>query len=815
VVVRTLFRGFDQDLRVVLRTMRRSPGFVVVAVVILALGSAITGVVFSTVNGWLAVERVIPNASRLVAVAPTEHGAINPTGYFKESAYTRLFQYQLTTVEDLFASRPLPATMSIDHSGVSVRVEAVAGAYFRAIDVPPLLGRALGSEDDRAGGAVPLLLSEATWRRFFEGDPRVVGRAVRLSGVAAEVVGVMPARARGFSIPTSTAVDAWTPIAAVKELIAPGGEAVWAQVFGRLRNEVTLPQAQAEFQARLQGFDAAHAALGVAALPIEKGVLPSRARFAMQAVGTGLVALSAMVLLIACANLANLLLARGAGRVSELALRMALGASPLRVLRLQLAETVVVTTLGGLIGFAQVVWFGRAAGQFTFQLDRGGLGSGWILVDGWVVGYFMLVIASASVAVAIVPAIRTIRLDPGQVLASAGGRGTMTGRFERKRTWLVASQVAGSTVLLVVAGLFVRSAVHASEYAVSFDPARITLAFLDVGIEGAKPDGLAGRYEHLRTSLWAAPNVGAAAMSTGLPASGEGELVAVSADGEVRRGAGRPCRLLVVSPGFFDVLGIGILSGRDFTMSDTQSVRPVAIVNQTAASALWPGREHVGRRLRIRDGGAVEVIGLVRDTDATTTEAPDRCYIFIPQTDRRASRVMVSMTGAGPVPPSAGELATAAAHTFPDASIFNVTSARDYLNRRGGRSRTVAAGLVVLGTLALLIASVGLYGVMSYVVGLRRGEFGIRRVLGATDADIYRLVLCEALRMMGLGIAAGLPVAFAVSAWADKALVGVTSHDGVTYAVVPIVLLVVGVLGAWWPAVKAGRVEPSVALRQL
>jgi predicted permease len=812
--VRTLFRGLDQDLRVVLRTMRRSPGFVVVAVVILALGSAITGVVFSTVNGWLAVERVIPNASRLVAVAPTEDGATNPTGYFKESAYTRLFQYELTTVEALFASRPLPATLSIDHSGVSVRVEAVAGAYFRAIDVPPLLGRTLGPEDDRPGGVVPLLLSEATWRRVFEGDPRVVGRTVRLSGVAAEVVGVMPARARGFSIPTSTAVDAWTPIAAVRELVAPGGEAIWAQVFGRLRDGVTRPQAHAEFQGRLQGFDAAHAALGVVALPIEKGVLPARARVAMQAVGTGLVALSAMVLLIACANLANLLLARGASRVSELALRMALGASPLRVLRLQLAETVVVTTMGGLIGFALVVWFGRAAGQFTFQLDRGGLGSGSILVDGWVLGYFMLVIASASVAVAILPAIRTIRLDPGQVLASAGGRGTMTGRFERKRTWLVASQVAGSTVLLVVAGLFVRSAVHASEYAVSFDPARITLAFLDVGTGGAKPDGLAGRYEHLRTSLRAAPGVGATAISSGLPASGEGELVAVAADGDARRGAGRPCRLLVVSPGFFDVLGIGILSGRDFTMSDSQS-RSVAIVNQTAASALWPGREYVGRRLRIRDGGAVEVIGLVRDTDATTTEAPDRCYIFIPQTDRRASRVMVSMTGAGPVPPGAGALATAAAHAFPDASIFNVTSARNYLDRRGGRSRTVAAGLVVLGTLAVLIASVGLYGVMSYLVGLRRGEFGIRRVLGATDAEIYRLVLFEALRMMGLGIAAGLPLAFAVSAWADKALVGVTSHDALTYAVVPIVLLVVGVLGAWWPAVKASRVEPSAALRQL
>ena len=343
----TIARDTVDDIMATLRTMRRSPGFVVTAVIVLALGCAVTGAVFSTINGWLSSGAAIPHADRLVLVARTANGAVNPSGYFKETSYTRLFELRLRTVRDLFATIPIPATLSVDSVSVNVRMEAVTGAYFQGIGVPPLLGRALRPDDDRAGGVVSVVLGESAWRRLLAADPGVIGRPIRLSGNLGTIVGVMPASVRGFTTPSSTAVDVWAPVAAVRSLVAlsGSGKVVWGQVFGRLADGVSLRQAEAEMRVAGSRFDPDDADLGAALLPVERGVMSSRARLALGVVGTGLVALSSLVLLIACANLANLLLARSASRSSEVAIRIALGASPSRILRLQLLETGSVTVL--------------------------------------------------------------------------------------------------------------------------------------------------------------------------------------------------------------------------------------------------------------------------------------------------------------------------------------------------------------------------------------------------------------------------------------------------------------------------------------
>jgi predicted permease len=797
--------------------MRRSPGFVVTAVIILAFGCAFTGAVFSTVNGWLAVGAAIPHAEHLVFVVPTRQGAEVPLGYFKETSYTRLFERRLQTVRDLFATKPVPAILSLGSASVNVRMEVVTGAYFQAIGVAPLLGRTLGADDDRPGGEAVVVLGESAWRRLFAEDSHVIGRSIHISGLLCTIVGVMPASVRGFTTPTSTAVDVWAPVTAMKPVLGRAGALVWGQVFGRLAEGVSFRQAEAEMRVAGSRFDPDDDQLGAALLPVERGVMPSRARLGLAVVGTGLVALSALVLLIACANLANLLLARSASRSTELAIRMALGARPSQVLRLQLFETGGITLLGGAVGLALVSWASHTIGRFTIYSDGGSIVTGTLVVDGWVVGYFFVLIVSASLAIGILPAIRSIRIDPAQVLASSGTRGRTTGRFERKRTLLVSSQVAASTVLLIVAGLFVRSAIKASRYDVAFDARHLAIGYFDFGTLGWDIQRGHSQQEILLKIGESMPGILGVAVSTGLPAAGGGEVVDIE-PGDVdlsRYQFGPACRSLSVSPGFLQVVGLIPLRGRDFTIGDTGTTHGVVILNEVAASRLWPGRDPVGRRLRIRKGDALEVVGLVPESDRTAKDLTDRCYAFVPMAQRYKPQFILAVKGTQAAAALLTPLKAAVAAAAPDVSMFNTTAADAYLSRAGGPSRSIASALVVLGAFGLVIAIAGLYGVMAYVVGLRRSEFAIRKVLGATNGQIFLVVSRDAGRMLAIGILFGLPVAYAVSMSVGNALIGVTSHDVLTYVFVPASLASVGAIAAWLPAQRAAQVDPAVALRDM
>jgi predicted permease len=806
----------SDDIVLGLRTMRRSPGFLLIAVIVLALGFAITGAVFSTVNGLLSSRAAVPHAERLVYVSPTQNGAVTEH-YFKEAAYTRLFERKLRTVRDLFAMAPFHALLSVNNEAVRVVGEAVTGSYFRAVGVAPLLGRELLPDDDRAGSGDPVVLGEGAWRRLFAADPGVIGRPVRLSGRLFTIVGVMPAAVRGFNTPTVMAADFWAPIAALRPLLAPEGQAVWGQVYGRLAEGASFRQAEAEMRVAGSRFDPVDAEAGLALLPVERGVTGSAYRLTMGAIGTGLVALSSLVLLIACANLANLLLARSASRSSEVAIRMALGASPSRILRLQFLETGTVTALGGAAGFVIVIWVSRLLGRFPIADSRGIPITGALLLDARVLAFFLVLIGAAAVAIGLLPAMRAIRIDPVQILASSGSRGRTTGRFERMRTLLVTSQVAASTILLIVAGLFVRSAMHASHYDAALDMRHLAIGHFSVS--ALQWDEQRGRrlHEALLAAARAMPGIRGAALSTGLPAGGGGELVAIEAeDWHLGRSQyGPPCRCLSVSPGFFDAVGPLHVRGRDFTAGDTASGRKVVIVNEVAASRLWPGRDPIGRRLRIRKEDARDVIGVVPETERTAADTAERCYVFAPMEQRYQPQFVLAVKGTGAAESLLAPLAATVARAVPDAAMFDVKTAEAHLNRGGGSLRAVALALVVLGVLGLTIAVVGLYGVMTYVVGLRRAEFGIRKVLGATEAQIYGLVVRDACRMLLIGILAALPMAYVVSVLVARALVGVTSHDATTYVFVPACLVVVGVFAAWWPARRAARVEPVVALKEL
>lgn len=643
----TVVRDVIDDTRVVLRTLKRAPGFVTIAVVVLALGFGVTGAVFSTVNGWLAVDKAIPNAEHLVSVSPRETGVASPGAYFRELSYTRLFERRLRTITGLFATLPAHVVLSFNDLSVNARMESVTGAYFRSVGVAPLVGRTLGPDDDRPGNGLPVVLGEGAWRRLFAADPGVIGRPIRVSGLLGTIVGVMPASVHGFTVPTNTIVDVWTPMAAARSLLVHSDQALQAQVFGRLVEGASFRQAEAELRVAGVGFDPDSPRLGASLFPVERGVMPARVLLGLRVAGSGLVALSSLVLLIACANLANLLLARSAARSSEVAIRMALGASPSRIVRLQLLETGCITAVGGAAGFVLVIWASRVVGEFTLPMSGGGVAAGRLLVDAWLLVFFFVLVASASVAIGVLPAMRAVRIDPGQVLAWSGSRGHATGRFERNRTLLVASQVAASTVLLVVAGLFVQSARHASRYDVAFDASHLVIGHLNFsGQPWDEREGLA-RQDRLLTVARSMAGVRAAVVTTALPAGGGGELAAIEAeDSDLGKGEyGPPCRCVSASPGLFNVLGPLPVRGRDFLNADRKGERGVAVVNDTAASLLWPGRNPIGRRLRIRKGDPLEVVGVVADTDHTAQDPPDRVLRLL--ADGAALRAVLRARGLG------------------------------------------------------------------------------------------------------------------------------------------------------------------------
>jgi len=803
------------ELRQILRAVGRAPGFLAVGASLVAVGSGVTGAAFATARGWFSLESVIPDASHLVVIAPRRDFTVEPTGYFRKSSFDRLAALgTFNTVAELFGTAPQRVVLSMGRESLTVRMEAVTAHYFAALRVSPLLGRSLGVADEGSAGWFPIVLGQSAWQRLFRGDPQVVGRTVRVADIPATIVGVMPGVVRGFTVPTSTAVDIWAPLSILRTTQPPKNvdAAVWVQVFGRLADDASVDEAQAEFSARTSAFDSEDPKLGISVLPVERGVISTRARIGTIAMGSAMVGFAALVLLISCANLINLLLARTTIATSEIAVRMALGATPSDIIRRQLLESGCITALGASLGFLAVVAAARLVGRFTLFHSGGSVATGEMIVDPWVAGFFLLLCLLASLIVGLMPAMRAVRCDPAQVLASGGSRGRTTGRFERMQTALVASQIAGATVLLVLGALFGQSAVRVANYRVSFDAANIALGFFDFGTSHwTEAQGRLHQAEVL-DAAGAIPGVSAASISTALPAEGDGEL----ADVEALDGTGNlACHVISASPGFFGVMQLAPVRGRLPAETDGQAQVPVAVVTSTAADRLWPGQDPLGRRIRIRRGEWLSVVGIVPDSDRTATNIVDRSYVFLPFAQRYESRFMLAVRGTLP----GSSLVTSFMNTMragpADTSMFNARTAQSHLENLAGPVRSMAMGLIVLAACGVLIAVVGVYAVMAYLVGLRRVEFGVRKALGATDWAIAAQVGRQAVWMIALGLILGIPVAYVVSSWSAGELVGTTAHDAVTYVLVAAGLFGVGLLATWLPVRRALSGEPADILKTI
>ncbi|HEX6047919.1 MAG TPA: ABC transporter permease [Gemmatimonadaceae bacterium] len=811
--------GIRGDLRFGARMLRRTPGFTATAMLTIALGIGVNTTIFSILNAVLL--RPVPGttqAHELVQIGRTERG----TG-FDTFAYPDYLDFRDATrsLASIAAVWIAPAHLSTGGASERVRAEVVSGSYFTTLGTRAALGRLLAEEDDGAPGANPVVvLSHGIWERRFASDPSVVGRHVTINGDAYTVVGVAE---RGFNGAQVTGVvDVFVPMAMVGQLLPQAASmreargAVWLELLGRMAPGTTpamvqaeLADVAAELARRYPETNENRGVRVVQGIGLDPGTRESVTTFM-----TVLLGVVGLVLLIACANVANLLLARGTTRARELAVRASLGASRFRLVRQLLAEGFLLATLGGLLGFGLGVWSLRLV--LELPVFANSFAGTTVSVDSRVLAFATTAVVVSGILFALPPAFQATRVDLVTAL-KLGAPGSGDGR-SRLRSGLVVAQIALSLVLLVVAGLLVRTLQALYRIEPGYDTRQVLVATIDAGLQGYDDERGRQMFEELERRVAVLPGVERAALGYMLPLGGGGwdsrvfpaEVVPAAGD------EGLKTDINVVSPSYFATLGIELLRGRGFTSADRAGSPPVAVINEAMAERVWPGEDAIGRRFRLgREGDVVlEVVGLVQTARYRTLTEPARPFFYRPfaQVYRPSMALHVRSAGGDPY-----ALLPAIRRTFDgldrDLPLSRVRTLAERVDGSVGAERTAATLVTLYGALALVLAAVGLYGSMAYSVSRRTREIGLRMALGAPRGDVLRHVLGQALRVAMVGVLIGLVVAVPATRYLRSQLYGVGPNDPLTLLAVLLVLAGTALAAAFLPARRATRVDPVVALR--
>ncbi|HVE78878.1 MAG TPA: ABC transporter permease, partial [Gemmatimonadaceae bacterium] len=814
--------ALGQDLRFAARTLVRSRGFATAAVLTLALGIGAATAVFGVVDGVLLRPLPYPNHERLALVWSTAQLGGAQQGELPLAAGNFLdLRGQVRSFETLAAFRAWGFTLSDAEDPELVAGARVSPALFGVLGTRPMLGRALVPADDDPGAPKVALLGHGLWQRRFGGDPGVVGRAVTLNGERYTVVGVMPPGFHfprgaelpsGFQFPART--ELWTAIAFTPEQAQRRGTFDLA-VAGLLAPGVTPAQARAELSPIMRRLGDEN---GMAAIALGADVTPMR-DFSVRSVRPGLVLLLgavALVLVVACANVSNLLVARTAARRRELAIRTALGAGRGRLVRQLVTENLLLAAAGGALGIAVAV----AAQGALLRLAPGNVPRlDDVTLDGRVLGAALLLALGIGGAFGVLAALHGGRA--GGATLRDGGRTTAGAQRARLRSALVAGQLALSLVLLVGAALVVRSFARMLAVPPGFDPSGAVTAQIilpvrpDASFSAEQPRwrDVTERYLERVQTL---PGVRAAGAVSSLPLTGAWESTDVGAVGAAA-GSGTDrmnMQYAMVSPDYFRAMAIPMRRGRAFTTQDRADAPPVAIVSEAAAARWWPGRSPVGERVMALDSTTRTIVGVVGDVRQTNVTTPIEPAIYLPVAQFPVPFLyVVARTSADPattVPALRRELrAVSAAAGLDDGRTLRAVY-DDALAPR--RFAMLIVGFFAVST--LLLAAVGLYGVVAYAVGQRTHEIGVRMALGAQTGDVMRLVLGQGLRLAALGLTAGVAGALAASGLLRRQLFEVSPVDPATYLAIIALLVAVAAAATWGPARRATRVDPVRALRE-
>jgi len=803
-----------QDLRYGWRTMARQPGFTAVAALTLGLGIGANVTMFSWVDSSLRRQiRGVPDAGRYVALNGTTRTRADLGFSYPDFADYRAHRPE--SVEDLIAFTFAP--MNLRTSGDPQRIfgQLVSGNYFTALEVRPAIGRLLAGDDRRETDAAAVL-SYAFWQRRFGGDPSIVGRAITLNGRVFTIAGVAPPEFRGTEPYLS--LDVWVPLALESSILGDGDRIdrrgfSWLEVLVKLKRGATLTRAQKDLDvvaAALASTYAQDAGRGVVLAELWRA--PTSGGPAVAAVMGVQMAVAGVVLLIACANVANLLIARAAGRRRETAVRLTLGASRGRLVQQLLTESTLLAVAGGACGLALAYWTKDAVRWFVppaplpIEIDPA-LNSAVLL--------FAVGVTAASVAAfGLVPAMQGSLSSVAAALKEAAGTLTSAPRGGRMRKTLVIAQVALSLVLLVSAGLFLRSLANAQAVDPGFSMRSGVLASIDLLPAGY--DAPRGRafYRALLARVRDLPGVDGATLAAKVPLSfgGSGSFLvqidgyAPAANEQIDVSYNR------VGSDYLRTMGIRLVSGRDFTDRDTAETADVGIVNETLARRYFAGRDPIGGRIRV-GARAVQVVGVARDGKyALITESP-RPFMYVPSDQwYRGDAVLVVKTAAGPAP-IVRPLHDAVRALDANVPLFDVRTMAQHLEIASFMQRMVATLVGAFGALALALASVGLYGVVAAMAAQRTPEIGMRMALGATRRDIVSLIIRQGAGMVAIGIAIGLTGALGAARLFSGLLIGVSATDPSSFTATTALLVVVALAASYLPARRAASIDPLQALR--
>jgi putative ABC transport system permease protein len=804
-----------QDIRYGLRGLWRNPAFTLVAVLSLALGIGANTAIFSLVNAVLL--RPLPllkEPERLVLVWEDQASIgvtrddVAPGNFFDWKAQNQVF-------EEMAALRWLSVNLTGDGEPERVQAYGATANFFPLLGVQPALGRNFLPEEDSPGAARAVILSYGLWQRRYGGEPDIVGRSIVLDGEKYAVVGVMPA---GFQFLQSS-VGLWVPASFSQEELTLRSSN-YLTVVGRLKPGVTLDQAQADIGAITEriAHDYPNDAQG-----LKSEVVPLREQLTGRIQRSLIMLLCAvtLVLLIACANIANLLLARAAGRRKEIAVRTALGASRTRIVRQLLTESVLLSTLGSVCGLLLAEW----SFEFLKKLIPDSMALiASLKIDLTVLGYTLLISLLTGIVFGLAPALQASRIDLNEALKQSGGRTGLSAGGGRLRGAFVVVEVALALILLVGAGLLIQTVFHMQSQYSFFEPEKLLTLRTALPLNKYKEHARrVAFYDQVLERVRALPGVVNAGYTTSVPLQWKGGANGFMIEGQEQRPDSVTPNAIhrQINTDYLQTMSIALREGRYFDEHDDEQSQPVVIINETLARQYWPGQNPLGRRINLGspDEGMpwMTVVGVAVDVRQMGMDAPVKAEMYLPYRQIKTHaffgpRDLVVRTNGDPV-----SLVPAVRHEIqsvdPDQPLSNIATMEKLLADETGARGLGMMLLAAFASLALVLAVLGIYGVLAYSVAQHTQEIGVRLALGAQPRDVLKLILGHGLFLTLIGVGIGLAGAIAVTRLIASMLFNVSATDPVTFAAVSLLLITVALIASYIPARRAMRVDPMEALR--
>jgi macrolide transport system ATP-binding/permease protein len=813
-----------KDIRYGVRMFSKNPGVTLVAVVTLALGIGANTAIFSGVNAFLMRPLPVPNAHELVR--PMEIS--DDRGVSDEMSYPDFLDYrnESTSFVGLTAEDMVQAAINAENQNDVIWGQVVSANYFDVLQVKPFMGRPfLPDEDKTVGANAVVVLGHGFWQRRMASDPNIVGKTIQLNNRAYEVIGVAPEFFAGSKF--ALAMDFWVPISMAEDLrrnpdlLADRGSH-WMGVIGRLKPGVSMAQASAELSAIANRMNQAYPdnrasttqakVMGEVDGRFEDmgGVFKTAGAMAMAIVG--------LILLIACANVANLMLARAASRRKEIGIRLALGANRARLIRQLLTESLLLSLAGGALGLLLAFWVSDLMEGFIPVLEYNII-SNFFALDSRALIFTLVISLGTGLVFGLAPAWQSSNPNVVPVLK---GDPEAALRGKRKafalRNMLVVAQVALSLVVLVCGGLFIKSFRQAQTMDPGFDNNNGLIANLSPGLVGYEDEQSKQFYRQVLERVSQLPGVEAAGMSRTLPlgdSSNSNGPILKEGETLARGSAGRVIMTNVISPGYFKTMQIPILEGRDFDDRDQPKTKRVVIVDQRMAQMLWPGESAVGKRILIGADSKdpLEVVGVVKNGKYRALAEDPRPFFYYAMSQRRPNTMALIIRSSVDPGSLVGAIRSEVQALDPRVPVSGVKTMAQHKTYALWAPNMAASFSLAFGVVAILLSAVGLYSVMAYIVSQRTREVGIRMALGADRADVMKLITKQGMRLAAVGVVIGFLLALGLAKVLSSLLIGVSGYDVTTFVLVPTLLTAVALVACYLPARRATKVDPLIALR--